>query len=154
MLREVKTVLQGAALVCAVTLAGPAVAGQTAGAPSVQAAGDNARTTGAEPGSARIQMASSHSRQTANLPVGTIRLRVIPRVGGRTLREDIKWVVETYGRDEAGHRVQVAEVTGPTPELVLPAGWYVVHADTKAKTIKHPVEVTANRIFKYTLVQN
>ena len=35
----------------------------------------------------------------------------------------------------------------------LPAGWYVIHARMRGKTIKHPVEVTAGKTFKYTLVK-
>ena len=87
------------------------------------------------------------------MPLGTIRLRMIREVGGRAMREPIQWRVMTYGRDENGRRQQVAEVTEATPELVLPAGWHIVHARTSGKTIKHPVEVTAGKTFKYTLVR-
>ncbi len=100
-----------------------------------------------------IQIASHMNSQTANMPVGTIRLRVIPEVGGKAMRERIRWRVMTYGKDASGKRHQVAEVTEATPELTLPAGWYVVHAQMKGKTIKHPVEVTAGKTFKYTLVK-
>lgn len=86
--------------------------------------------------------------------MGTIRLRVIPQIGGATVNEQINWRVTTFGRDASGVRPTVAEVTGSTPELVLPAGWYVVNARMTDSTIKHPVEVTAGRTFKYTLVKN
>ncbi|MEE8505407.1 MAG: hypothetical protein V3S40_04200 [Kiloniellales bacterium] len=81
-------------------------------------------------------------------------MRVIPRIGGKAIKQPINWRVETFGRDAAGNRHEVAEVTGATPELVLPAGWYIVHARLPDKKIKHPVEVTAGRIFEYTLVKN
>ncbi|MHA1600421.1 MAG: hypothetical protein ACTSW2_06320 [Alphaproteobacteria bacterium] len=93
-------------------------------------------------------------KQTAALPMGTIRLRVIPQIGGATVDEAISWRVTTFGRDSSGTRPTVTQVTGSTPELVLPAGWYVVHAQMADSTIKHPVEVTAGRTFKYTLVKN
>ena len=99
-----------------------------------------------------IRVAGQSNSQTANMPVGTIRLRMIREVGGRAMREPINWRIMTYGRDEKGRRQKVAEVTEATPELVLPAGWYIVHARTADKTIKHPVEVTAGKTFKYTLV--
>ena len=101
-----------------------------------------------------VQVAQAGNEQTAALPLGTIRLRVIPQIGGATVDEDIKWRVTTFGRDSSGTRPTVAEVTGSTPELVLPAGWYVVYAEMADSTIKHPVEVTAGRTFKYTLVKN
>ena len=145
---------RGAALIAGLAMVGPAfvnqAAGQTAASPSISDA--SAVTAKAAPVNA--QVAANVTSQTASLPIGTIRLRVIPRIGGKTLRKAIKWVVMTYGRDGNGNRHQVTEVTGPTPELILPAGWYVVHAHTANKVIKHPVEVTANRIFKYTLVKN
>ncbi len=101
-----------------------------------------------------IQLAFHANPQTASLPVGTIRLRVIPSVGGSTLRGPIKWRIITYGRDEAGRRHLFTEVTGATPKLVLPAGWYIVYAQLTDQEIKHPVEVTAGRTFNYTLVKN
>jgi len=101
-----------------------------------------------------LEVAQAGVEQSAALPVGTIRLRVIPRIGGDTVEDAIAWRITTFGRDSTGTRKTVAEVTGATPELVLPAGWYVVHARLADKTIMHPVEVTAGRTFKYTLVKN
>ena len=99
------------------------------------------------------QLAFHSNPQTANLPVGTVRLRVITRVGGPTVHQRIKWRVMTYGRDANGDRHLAAEAEGATPQLVLPAAWYIVHAELPNRTqLKHPIEVTAGRIFKYTLV--
>ena len=100
------------------------------------------------------RVAQATRQQTAALPMGTIRLRVIPQIGGATVDEAINWRVTTFGRDSSGERPTVTRITGSTPELVLPAGWYVVHAQMADSTIKHPVEVTAGRTFKYTLVKN
>ncbi len=100
-----------------------------------------------------VQLAFHANSQTANLPVGTIRLRVIDRVGGRALKDPIKWRVMTYGRDEQGNRHLAAKRTGPAPELILPAAWYIVYAQLPDQEIMHPVEVTAGRTFKYTLVK-
>ncbi len=103
---------------------------------------------------AETRVAQVAREQTAALPEGTIRLRIIPEIGGATVDEAISWRVTTFGRDASGTRPTVAQVTGSTPELVLPAGWYVVHAQMADSSIKHPVEVTAGRTFKYTLVKN
>ena len=100
-----------------------------------------------------VQLAFHDNSQTANLPVGTIRLRVIERVGGPTVAGPIKWRVMTYGRDDDGHRHLAAEVTAVAPELVLPAAWYIVYVQLSDQEIVHPVEVTAGRTFKYTLVK-
>ncbi len=100
-----------------------------------------------------VQLAFHANSQTANLPVGTIRLRVIDRVGGRALKDPIKWRVMTYGRDEQGDRHLAAVRTGAAPELILPAAWYIVYAQLPDQEIVHPVEVTAGRTFKYTLVK-
>ncbi len=100
-----------------------------------------------------VQLSFHANSQTATLPVGTIRLRVIERVGGPVLKDPIKWRVMTYGRDEQGHRHLVAELTAAAPELVLPAAWYIVYAQLPNQEIVHPVEVTARRTFNYTLVK-
>jgi hypothetical protein len=133
MLRILKFALQAGVVVGLIGTAVPAVAGGQADA---------------------VQLAFHTNPQTATLPAGTIRLRVIPRVGGRTLKVPIKWRIMTYGRDKAGRRHLFTEATGATPKLVLPAGWYIVYAQLPDQELKHPVEVTAGRTFNYTLVRN
>ena len=132
MLRVFKFALQIIAVAGLIGAVAPALAGDRAGA---------------------VQLAFHDNTQTATLPVGTIRLRVIERVGGHTLKDPIKWRVMTYGRDEQGQRHLAAEVTAAAPELVLPAAWYIVYAQLPDQEIVHPVEVTARRTFKYTLVK-
>ncbi len=133
MLRVSKFALQIIAVAGLIAAVAPALAGDRAGA---------------------VQLAFHDNSQTATLPVGTIRLRVIDHIGGQTLKDPIKWRVMTYGRDEQGHRHLVAELTAAAPELVLPAAWYIVYAQLPNQEIVHPVEVTARRTFKYTLVKN
>ena len=132
MLRVFKFALQIIAVAGLIAAVAPALAGDRAGA---------------------VQLAFHANSQTATLPVGTIRLRVIERVGGQTLKDPIKWRVMTYGRDHQGRRHLVAELTAVAPELALPAAWYIVHAQLPDQEIVHPVEVTAGRTFKYTLVK-
>ncbi len=133
MLRVFKFALQIIAVAGLIGAIAPALAGDRAGAD---------------------QLAFHDNSQTATLPVGTLRLRVIERVGGPVLIDPIKWRVMTYGRDEQGQRHLAAEVTAAAPELVLPAAWYIVYAQLPDQEIVHPVEVTARRTFKYTLVKN
>ena len=59
----------------------------------------------------------------------------------------------TYGRDDVGRRHKIAEVTGSTVELVLPAAWYIAYAQLPDRELRHPIQVTAGKTFKYTLVQ-
>jgi hypothetical protein len=99
------------------------------------------------------QLAFHANGQTATLPAGTIRLRVIDRANGRMLKGPITWRVVTYGRDDEGRRHVAAEMIGATPEIDLPAAWYIVYAQLPDQELKHPVEVKAGRIFKYTLVK-
>lgn len=119
------------------------------------AAASSATYTSRDPRAVQLadQSGAQTRAQTATIPMGTIRLRVIPRIGAKTPLTPRRWEVMTYGRDAAGRRQKVTEVVGPTPELELPAGWYLVRAHMADKTIRHPVEVTAGRTFKYTLVE-
>ncbi|MGH6948977.1 MAG: hypothetical protein ACREDZ_16725 [Kiloniellales bacterium] len=87
-------------------------------------------------------------------PSGQVSLRVIPHIGGASVNQPIQWEVMTFGRDTQGQRQRVAEMVAAQPQFVLPAGWYVVHARVGGREIVHPIEVTAGRSFKYTLVQN
>ncbi len=100
-----------------------------------------------------VQLAFHDNAQTAALPAGEISLRVIGRVGGPTLKAPIKWRIMTYGRDDAGKRHLVTEATGATPQMVLPAAWYIVYAELPDQQLRHPIQVSAGKAFKYTLVK-
>ena len=132
MLRTLSFALQAIAIIGLFAMTVPAFAGGPSGA---------------------VQLAFHENSQTAVLPSGTISLRVIERVGGPTLKMPIKWRIVTYGRDDNGQRHQIAEATGSKVELVLPAAWYIVYAQLPDRELRHPVEVTAGKSFKYTLVK-
>ncbi len=132
MLRTLSFALQAVAIIGLFAMTTPASAGGPAGA---------------------VQLAFHENSQTAALPAGKISLRVIARIGGPTLKAPIKWRIMTYGRDDAGQRHKIAEVTGSTVELVLPAAWYIVYAQLPDQELRHPIEVTAGKSFKYTLVK-
>ena len=132
MLRTLSFALQAVAIIGLFAMTAPAFAGGPAGA---------------------VQLAFHENSQTAALPAGRISLRVIDRVGGATLKAPIKWRIMTYGRDDAGQRHRIAELTGSTVELVLPAAWYIVYAQLPDQELRHPIEVTAGKSFKYTLVK-
>ncbi len=132
MLWRLRFALQAVAIISLFATAAPAFAGGPAGA---------------------VQLAFHKNSQTAALPAGRISLRVIDRVGGPTLKVPIKWRIMTYGRDDAGQRHKIAEVAGSTVELVLPAAWYIVYAQLPDQELRHPIEVTAGKSFKYTLVK-
>ena len=100
-----------------------------------------------------VQLAFHENSQTATLPVGKISLRVIERVGGPTLKAPIQWRIETFRRDDNGQRHQIAETTGSRVELELPAAWYIVYAEIPGGEIRHPIQVTAGKSYKYTLVK-
>ncbi len=100
-----------------------------------------------------VQLAFHDNAQTAALPAGEISLRVIGRVGGPTVKAPIKWRIMTYGRDDAGKRHLVTETTGATPQMVLPAAWYIVYAELPDQELRHPIQVSAGKAYKYTLVK-
>ena len=132
MQRTLSFALQAIAIIGLFAMTAPAFAGGSAGA---------------------VQLAFHKNSQTAVLPSGTISLRVIERVGGPTLKAPIEWRIMTYGRDDAGQRHKIAEASGSRVELVLPAAWYIVYAQLPDRELRHPVQVTAGKSFKYTLVK-
>jgi hypothetical protein len=130
--RTLRAALRSIAIVGLLASVSPAIAGGQAGA---------------------VQLAFHDNAQTAALPAGEISLRVIGRVGGPTLKAPIKWRIMTYGRDDSGNRHLVTEATGATPQMVLPAAWYIVYAELPDQQIRHPIQVSAGKAFKYTLVK-
>lgn len=100
------------------------------------------------------EIAAQSEKEVSSLPLGTIQLRMISEVGGPTIREPNTWEILSYKGDDYGKRRKIAEVTGATPEMVLPAGWYVIQVRVPNQVIRHAVEVVAGRTYLYTLLKN
>jgi len=100
-----------------------------------------------------IVVGAEQKKHVVNLNAGVISLRMIPDINGKPLTTDTDWQILTYGRDAQGNRHEVHRVVSPNPQLVLPAGWYVVQAYNGGTMTKHTLEVTAGISYKYTLVK-
>jgi hypothetical protein len=88
-----------------------------------------------------------------NLNAGEIGLRLIPRNGAQPVNTPIEWKVLSFRKNGKGERDVLFSASTPQTEVVLPAGWYVVHADEKGKLTKHTIEVGAGTRYVYTLVR-
>ena len=100
-----------------------------------------------------IVVGANNTKHVMNLNAGIIKLRMIPDINAKPLTSDTDWQILTYGKDAQGNRQEVHRVVSPDPELVLPAGWYVVQAYNGNTMTKHTIEVTAGISYKYTLVK-
>lgn len=90
-----------------------------------------------------------------NLNAGEIGLNMIPHVGGKPLRTPIDWQILSYRKNYQGKRDVIFSANAAETEVVLPAGWYMVHAQQKGgKLRKHVIEVTAGTRYNYTLVRD
>ncbi|MEX0760246.1 MAG: hypothetical protein WD100_11770 [Tistlia sp.] len=88
-----------------------------------------------------------------NLNAGEIGLRMIPRNGGQAVTTPIDWKVLSYRKNGKGERDVVFSANAAETEVVLPAGWYLVHANENGKLTKHTIEVGAGTRYVYTLVR-
>ena len=89
-----------------------------------------------------------------NLDAGFIILRMIPFVGGDPIGSPINWEVRSFAKNYKGERDLLQSRPGvPQTTVVLPAGWYMVHAYESGELTKHAIEVTPGATVKYTLVK-
>ncbi|MFC4353193.1 hypothetical protein ACFOW6_16720 [Fodinicurvata halophila] len=100
----------------------------------------------------KVEIGEDGGRHVVNLDAGEITLDVIRGVGQPSVNKPIKWTIMTYGKNSNGNRKVVYEETGIKPFLVLPAGWYIVHAENDGERIKHTIEVTSGVRYDYTLI--
>ncbi|MGM0562461.1 MAG: hypothetical protein ACQETX_15510 [Pseudomonadota bacterium] len=100
----------------------------------------------------KVRIDDEGSRHVVNLDAGEITLDVIRGVGQPSVTKPIEWTIMTYGKNSNGNRKVVYEETAVNPFLVLPEGWYVVHAVNEGEQIKHTIEVTSGVRYDYTLV--
>jgi hypothetical protein len=89
-----------------------------------------------------------------SLNAGGITLALMPYFGAPNIKDDIEWVVWTFGRDALGNRWEVARVRGPNPRLMLPEGYYIVTAEHRGALAKHTIEVTAGNNYNYAINLN
>ena len=99
-LRVAKFALQAVAVTSMIGTAAPAIAGQQTSTTD----GGGILTTDLAVSDERaqsfgIQLAFHEGEMNGTRPVGTIRLRVIDKIGGRSLKAPITWRVLSYGRD-------------------------------------------------------
>lgn len=87
-----------------------------------------------------------------NLEAGTVRMKAIPKPGGRPFNVDVTWEILTYGRDSTGKRHSIATSKQGQPSFTLPEGYYVATVAAEGKQIKHTIEVTSGITYKYTLL--
>ncbi|WP_022729198.1 hypothetical protein [Fodinicurvata sediminis] len=116
--------------------------------------GDYILTTvyGATTRKQNVRIDEDGSHHVVNLDAGEITLDVIRGVGEPSVTKPIEWKIMTYGKNSNGNRKVLYEETAVKPFLVLPEGWYVVHAINEGELIKHTIEVTSGVRYDYTLV--
>lgn len=88
-----------------------------------------------------------------NLNAGEIGLSLITHAGAKPISTPIDWKVLSYRKNHKGERdVVFSSNTGQT-EVVLPAGWYMVHAKQNGILTTHVIEVGAGIRYNYALIR-
>ena len=93
--------------------------------------------------------ASSHE---LTLNAGTVNLKLLKHVGGKTIRTGLDWEILTYGKDASGNRHLITSSKAAQPKFVLPEGWYLARVVNGTQTVKHTIEVTTGATYNYTLI--
>lgn len=100
----------------------------------------------------KVRIEEGRGHHVVNLDAGEITLDVIRGVGQPSVTKPIEWKIMTYGKNSNGNRKVIYEETAVKPFLILPEGWYVVHAVNEGELVKHTIEVTSGVRYDYTLV--
>ena len=95
----------------------------------------------------------TNTRHTINLNAGEVQLNMIRGIGQAPIKDPVQWDVMTFGRDAAGNRHLLHQVTASTAQLTLPGGWYYIEATHGGETVKHSLEVTPGAAFKYFVMK-
>ena len=98
-------------------------------------------TVGSDP--AKVQIA---------LNAGTVFMKLLHNVGGKTYKTGVSWEILTYGKDASGKRHLLAASKDAQPKFILPEGFYLARASTGTQDVKHTIEVTKGVTYKYTVI--
>ena len=93
--------------------------------------------------------ASSHE---LTLNAGTVNLKLLHNVGGKTINSGVDWEILTYGKDAEGKRHLITASQVAQPKFVLPEGYYLARAVNGTQSVKHTIEVTSGTTYNYTLI--
>ena len=108
-------------------------------------------------------VATKGKAKRISLPEGRYRLQTsydattveeeIAAIGAKALKNGLVWTVMTYGKDANGKRRVLHQSGESAPRMVLPAGWYMVHAMNRERLVKHVIEVGEGQTYNYTLLR-
>ncbi len=100
----------------------------------------------------QVTVANGGSNVQIALNAGTIFMKLLHNVGGKTYRQGVTWEILTYGKDAEGNRHLLATSDLAQPTFILPEGFYLARATTGTRNVRHTVEVTSGVHYKYTLI--
>ena len=100
----------------------------------------------------QVTVSNGGSRVQIALNAGTVFMKLLHNVGGKTYTTGVTWEILTYGKDSAGKRHLLASSNKAQPKFVLPEGFYLARASTGTQDVKHTIEVTSGVTYKYTVI--
>ena len=89
-----------------------------------------------------------------NLNAGRINMSAIPQPGEAPVKNQLRWEIHTFGKDESGQRVLMAQSRHAQTQFVLPVGFYVATAHVQGRQVRHTVEVNPGVTYDYVVVLN
>ncbi|MGO1117972.1 hypothetical protein ACTL6U_04680 [Rhodovibrionaceae bacterium A322] len=100
-----------------------------------------------------ILIDANSEQHVVNLGAGEITLRMIPKIGAKAFLANMTWTILSYGKDQDGNRQVLHQSGEGVPRMILPAGWYMVHAMHKDHLVKHVIDVGEGQVYNYTLLR-
>lgn len=82
---------------------------------------------------------------------GFASLKWINAIGGKAIKDGVKWRLLTYKKNADGSRRLLAELVGSQPRLMLPQGWYIAEGTYKNQTKRLAIEIANARQYDYVL---
>jgi hypothetical protein len=82
---------------------------------------------------------------------GFATLKWIHAIGGKAIKDGVKWRLLTYKKNADGSRRLLAELVGSQPRIMLPQGWYIAEGTYKGQTKRLAVEIANSRQYDYVL---
>lgn len=82
---------------------------------------------------------------------GFATLKWIHAIGGKAVKDGVKWRLLTYKKNADGSRRLLAELTGSQPRFMLPQGWYIAEGTYKGQVKRLAVEIANSRQYDYVL---
>ena len=91
-------------------------------------------------------------KQELVFDAGWAHVQMVPSRKAKPIKENVHWTIYRFTGGGVDEKAETQRADGPSPQLTLPKGWYMVRAKYQGIVSELVAEVKAGTLYNYTIV--